>query len=202
MPLIITDPAASARLTTLDAVKAELGLAGSDQDAYAAGLIDQASAAIAAWCGRSFAVEGIRETFHLDASDTLLLLSRWPVVEVTSVTVNGLEDSPGRAEVEAGLLYRLDANGCRMSWPPGRIRVEYHAGYILPDDEKRTLPADVERAALSMVKSWFFARGSNPMVRSESVEGISSVSYFDPARAGLTVEAEALLSAYRSRVFA
>lgn len=203
MPLTITDPATTISLTTLDAAKADLALAGSTDDAFIQVLIEQASAAIVSWCGRPFAAEGVRETFYLDRPERPLVLSRWPIVEVTAVTVAGSAESPANVGGEdAGLLYRLDGSGRSIPWPPGSIVVDYRVGYILPGDPNRTLPPDIERAALSLVKAWFHARGRDPSVKRDDVVGVGETEFFNAARSDLAPEAEALLAPYRGRVFA
>lgn len=199
MTLTIIEAADDKRLTTLPAVKAELQVTNGADDAYLAGLIDQASAAVASWCQRDFAAETVRETFRLAVPDTSIMLARWPVLSIVSITINGQAEDEANAEPETGgFLYRLNDDGNRVSWPSGRIVVEYRAGYVLPNEPGRTLPADIERAALSLVKAAWFARSRDPLIRSETVEGAGSTDYFSGTVSRLPPDVESLLSPYRN----
>lgn len=199
MPLTVAEPAASTRLTTLDAAKAELNLLGSDQDAYLAGLIDQASAIVASRCSRVFAAETVGETFRVLRPYEALVLSRWPVIDIVSVQVDGqAQDLAWIAHEPGGLLYRLAADLRCACWAPGRVAVVYRAGYVLPGNDGRTLPHDVERAAVMLVRSMWHARGRDPAMRSDTVEGIGAITYFDGGASGFSPEVESLLAPYRS----
>lgn len=198
--LEIITPATSKRLTTLVAIKAELSITGSTDDAYLTGLLDQVSDTIATWCQRDFASETLRETLHQTRAADCLVLSRWPVAAVSSVSIADDALDPAEREVDGpGLLYRLDSAGNRRHWPVGRVVVEYTAGYVLPGEEGRTLPHDLERAALSLIKSLWFARDRDPLVRSDSVEGIGTTTYQTGGfrtGAGLPPDVEGLLARY------
>jgi hypothetical protein len=197
--LTIISPAAHQRLTTVEALRVELGLTGGADDAYLEALIEQASAAMASWCGRSFALESVRETLHRDGRAGTLMLSRWPVVSIEAVTIGGTVLDPALAEAEdGGFLYQLDGNGCRIGWPSGRAVVDYRAGYVLPDKPASTLPKDIERAAIIQVKAWFLGRDRDPLTRSENVEGVGSTDYFSGTRTDLVPEVENILSRYRT----
>ena len=82
-------PATSSRLTTLDAVKRELSIAGTSEDARLLAYVDQASAVISDYLGRPLGQETVRETLRLSASSETIMLSRWPVVSVSSVVEDG-----------------------------------------------------------------------------------------------------------------
>lgn len=199
MALTIIEAAAETKLTTIAAAKAELQVSSGADDAYLTTLIDQASDAVRSWCKRVFAVETVRESIYPDKPGKSLMLSRWPVVAITAVTINGVAEDVANVEAEdSGHLFRLDASGCRTSWPSGRIVVEYSAGYVLPGRPGRTLPNDIERAALSLVKGNWFARTRDPMIRSETVEGAGSTDYFSGTVSRLPPDVESLLSPYRN----
>jgi hypothetical protein len=199
MALTIIEPAVETKLTTVAAVKAELQVSTGADDAYLTTLIDQASDAIRAWCKRAFAVETVREIIRPAAPGRPLMLSRWPVIEIISSTVNGtVEDVVNFEAEDSGQLLWLDSSGYRTSWPSGRIVVEYRAGYVLPGRPGRTLPNDIERAAISLVKGSWFARNRDPMIRSESVEGAGSTDYFSGTVSRLPPDVESLLSPYRN----
>src|SRR5512132_4500470 len=125
--LIVTDPADSHRLTTLEAIGAELSLSDWYDDDYLLGLIDQASAAVRSWCGRAFALEGVSETCRLTRPAESLVLSRWPVVTIDAISEAGtvLTGSDFETEADKGLLYLLDDADGRTDWPAGKIVVAY-----------------------------------------------------------------------------
>lgn len=200
--LIVTMPAEDRSLTTLEAVKAELELTGTDHDSYLGNLIGQASRAIESWCGRCLVREGVREVVHLTEPAGVLLLSRFPVAAITSVTSEAGSLAPTLYEIDpdTGMLYRLTSYGARSVWLTGRIFVDYAAGFIPPGAEGRTLPADIERAAILAVRSAWHTRGRDQTVRSEDVEGVGSFTYGLPAT--LPTDVTDLLAPYRLPGFA
>ncbi len=184
-------------LTTLATVKAELGITGTDDDAYLETLIEQASASIETFCGRSFASASQAQTFRLDRWRERLMLDRTPVASVASVVLNGTTLDGAAVEVEspgAGFLLRVDGNGCSLGWPAGRVVVTYTAGYA-------STPADVERCCIDLVKLSYFARGRDPVLRSEKILDVIDQSWFDPdkveMRGGLPADIADRLDAYR-----
>lgn len=205
--LEVITSAVNKRLTTLTTVKSELGIPESDtsQDALLTSLIDQASDAIVTFCGRPFAKESYRETLPGYGTNRLIL-SRTPVVEITSVMADGevitdylLEDA------EAGILYRKRG----WQWAPAlnwgiiphpvggnenlNFTVEYIAGYVLPGDAgTRTLPHDIERACIDTVKAWYSAKERDPAITEERL-GDYQVSYAQ----GLPAPVAQLLTSWR-----
>lgn len=178
--LTVTTPAESHRLTTLASVKGELRLTGGGDDEFLLDMIDRASAVIRRWCNRSLALEAVREVVRSTNPAPTLLLSRWPVVSVTSVAIGttDLADTEYEAETDNGMLYRLTAGDSRCPWPVGKITIDYQAGYVLPGQPGRTLPDDIERAAIMLVKAGWFSRTRDPLVRSEDVAGVMSTSFW------------------------
>jgi len=203
--LTVISPAAHHRLTTLEAVKNELSLTNTADDAFLSDLIDQASDIVRTWCGRSFALEGVRETLHHNRPGASVMLSRWPVASIDAVTIDGRVFDPVNFQAEdgAGIVYRIGADGCTASWPSGRTVIEYTAGYVLPNDDNSaepTLPKDIERAAIILVKTAYFARGRDPLIRTEDVSGIASTTYWVGGfgnGATLPPDVEGLLSPHR-----
>ncbi len=72
---------------------------------------------------------------------------------------------------------------------------------MLPGESGRTLPHDVERAALTLAKGNCCARNRDPLIRSETVEGAGSTDYFAGTVSDLPPEVEALLTPYRNLIF-
>lgn len=198
--LTIIAAAAETKLTTVAAARAELQVTSGADDAWLAQLIDQASDAVRSWCSRIFAVETVRESIYPDQPARSLMLARWPVVALTSLTINGTTEDVANVEAEdSGRLFRIDAGGYHTPWPSGRIVVEYSAGYVLPGLPARTLPNDIERAALSLVKASWFARTRDPLLRSEEVPDVYSAAWAVPSgRDALPPDVESLLSPYRN----
>lgn len=91
-PATATPPAGPYDLTNLATAKVELGIPTSDttNDAFLSNAITQESAAIASYCNRVFAVEGIQDVIYLEREidyrrprleDLPIQLTRWPVVQ-------------------------------------------------------------------------------------------------------------------------
>jgi len=156
----------------LTRVKIELGIANSNvDDDLIRRLIDQSSAAIVRYCERPFAEEVYKETVAGFGS-IYLMLSRTPVTAVSSVIRNGDTITDFTIEnPEAGLLLReagwswTAATGWNLTGYTianselPKFTVAYTAGYELSDDATPTLPFDVERAAIEMVKDMWLVRG-------------------------------------------
>ncbi|WP_096704232.1 hypothetical protein [Magnetospirillum sp. 15-1] len=200
--LTILTPATNTRLTTVAAIKAEMGITSGADDAWFQDAIERASAAVRSWCNCIFTQETISQVIRLQHPEDSLMLTRVPVVSVDIIAVNGKELGAGDYEHDAatGLIYRLDAAGDHIRWPTGKVVVEYSAGFILPGDPGRTLPHDVERATLLLMKADYFGRQRDPLVKSENVSDALSTSYWVGGfRDGGTLppEVEGLLSPYR-----
>lgn len=164
-------------LTTLEAVKEELGIDQQDesQDSYIERMIGAASGAIARYCDRQFARRTVTESVPGQDMPTVYL-SLAPIVEIESVRVNGVEVDPGDYVIDypdEGALRRIGS-----VWPwSGRmmrfidteriagsevpnITVTYTGGYILPGDDDRDLPYELELACIMAVSDWVQGRGT------------------------------------------
>ena len=169
-------------LTTLDRVKLELDIESTDTDAILTAKINEASSDIESHLTRDLPRAGLTETFWGDPfCAEYLMLARWPVAEITSVTVDDVEVDAAeyRLDDATGLLYRLDASGypCVWTWCKD-IVVVYAGGYLMPEDTSPTLPASLEGAAVELVASYWLSRGRDPRVRSESIPGLGEVAYW------------------------
>ena len=197
--LTVITPATSRLLTTVPAARDLLGLGDEVDEIYLRDLIAQASAAIVSHCRRPFARETVRETFRPRASAPLIL-SRSPVLGAATVTLDGaaLDASVLDLDPESGLLHRVDGLGLRTCWSGYGAAVEYTAGWLLPGQDGRDLPPDVEQACLTIVAARHAGRGRDPMQRSRSVEGVGSSSWIAAADMGaLPPQATDLLAPYR-----
>ena len=190
--LTVTTAAAARNLTTVDAVRAALGLGALDDAdaALLARLVDSESRAIEGWCNRVFARDAVSEQFRPDHAGDSLLLARAPVVSVASVVEGAttLTAADWEADADSGLLYRLHGADSRMSWAAVKIAVAYTAGYLMPGGTERpTLPADLESACVDLVKLRWFARGRDPLLRSQSIPGVADFGYALPG-AGMDMD--------------
>lgn len=174
--LTVTSAATDTKLIDVAIVRAVLGIDGPGEDDALTGYIKRASDVIARHCKRTFAVETVSEQFRLDRLQEDLLLSRYPVVAVTSIVENGTTLSDGTDyEVDAakGIVTRL-YNDRAAWWPMRKVTVVYCAGYTLPADA----PEALQQACLQLVKAYYLGADRDPLIRSESVTPMSSASYF------------------------
>lgn len=199
--LTVTVPASERDLATLAAVRSELGIIGTDQDADISVRLRQASAAIESFCDRVFARETVQEVFRLECSAAQIALRRTPVVELASIVEDGAELDPAdyEADLDRGIIYRLCSDR-PQPWGGGKLVVTYTAGYLLPGVDGANLPADITMACLQAVVAGYQAKGRDPMLRSESIDGTAAYSYLDPrdGNAGLPPQVASLLMPYRA----
>jgi hypothetical protein len=200
--LEIITPASTGHLTTLARVKDELSIAGTAEDARITTLIGEASDLITAYCNRdTFGAEALRQTERLSNCRDCIILARDLSPAIISVTVDGTAQDAADYELDGALLYRL-SDDCRIAWRPGKVVIEYTAGFTLLGG----LPQAIERAAVDMVVLLYRGAGRDTSVRQEMVEGVGSTSYFDQraGAAGMPLSADRLsqLSRYRLHGFA
>lgn len=198
--LTVITPAATFDLTTLATVKAQLQITDSANDEVLRDLIAQASDAAGRFCHRVFGQERVVETFRCPSTVDVLIVERTPVVTIHSVAEAGNVLDPALYECDngAGLLYRLTPSDVRRPWwCTGRITVEYTAGWTLLSGA----PYDLERAVILTVSAWWHGRTRDPLLRSETSEGVGGSSWIASADAGsLPPQAEALLVQFRHPV--
>lgn len=191
--LTVTTPATSYDLVRLGDARAALDLDRGD-DANLARWISQASGAVARYCNRVLAQETVTETFRLASVQDSLLLSRYPVASITSVTEfdTVLEAADYEVNTSSGVLTRL-SNDEPACWSASKITVSYIAGYSIDD-----VPGDIARAVTMLVQQYRFSGERDPQIRSESGDGLGSSSYFDGLEnGGLSPEVRGLLVEYR-----
>lgn len=199
----------STALCTLMDVKEELGLGASvAHDAYLQKLIVRSSAAVVQYCNMVQVPETVQDRILPDpeavpgsvpGSVSALKLSRFPVAEIVSVKEGGvaIEAETGFAfDGDAGLLYRLDAAGGIASWALPVV-VVFQAG--------AAIPPDLADAAIRLVKARWFAKGRDPMLRSENIPGVREAQYWVAATGddgNLPPDVQDLLTSYRAPVIA
>lgn len=190
-------PPASTGLTTLDTVKDELSIADTNADARLARWIRQASSAISNYCNRDFALATYQDLVRpglagpagmLPGRYAPLKLARWPLVGIVSIVEQrssaadpialtadvDFETDPATAEV-----YRLDHRGNPRDWSATKLIAQYRAGYSLPGDGgEYSLPGDIEDACIRLVTKAWFARGRDPLLKSENVPDVGEAVYW------------------------
>lgn len=186
MSLTVTSGPDHTDLTTVSAVTNELDIG---PDAIIDDLIARASEAINRELGRGR--DGLASQTYEEQlgahGDPYLTVSRTPVTNVASVTRDGEAVTDVEIhDAEAGLLYRKDgfrSTEAATTHLGPAIRqpyeahpdytVTYTAGWVMPGASGRTLPHDIEKAAIETVKAWYVARDRDPDVVSESVGDVS-----------------------------
>ncbi|MER8539154.1 hypothetical protein NKH17_06770 [Mesorhizobium sp. M1334] len=192
--LTVTTAATKFNLVDLGVIRGAMGIVDQSEDEALQGFLDRASDVIARHCRRVFALETVAEQLRLDRCREELILARYPVDEIVSIVENDaiLAAPDYEADKATGLVTRL--YGDRPCWwPAQKIVVTYSAGYDLPLDA----PAALQQACIQLVKAYYMAADRDPMVRSESVDAISTASYFAGRDEHLPPDVLALLKQFR-----
>ncbi len=178
---VVTPAAYSQRLiTTLAAVKTELGITDTTQDAFLLERIKQISGQVVSFLRVPMASDGtatlaseeLEETFRFGRRDqgcrANLILARKPVTDVSEVIEDGktLTDDDYEVSGASGLLLRLRGD-CESAW--GRhVVVTYKAGWVMPSEASGvTLPADISAAGLTLAKQAYFTKDRDFTIKSE-----------------------------------
>jgi len=224
--LDVTIAPSTTALTTLEAVKEEMGLCLDEtaEDPKLQRIIQRASDAIVARLSRPLARHTITELLPYRET-TRQWLTVTPIVSLTSVKLNGatipstdyqLDRRQGSVFRSGGWFSNVMYGGGISQLPTserGKAVYEfvYQGGYYLPtfttdDDEEITsadfrLPADLEAAAYTLVRHTYQQMQRNVQIGAESL-GDYSVQYTNPVSltAGTTPqlpdEVEVLLKPY------
>jgi len=185
MITIITPPTTNMLTVTATAARE---LAISDATAGLQELIGQASDVCARYCGRpeGFGRATVRQT-ERNVNLPCIILDRDIAPAITSVIEDGTTLAVTDYELDGSLLYRLSGD-YRIQWRATVLQVNYAAGYTLLTD----LPQDIERACLIVLQAIYSSRGRDPHIRSESADGVGSVSYLDPRSVSDALPAQAI----------
>lgn len=168
--------AGSKSMTSLARVKTELDITVDTHNTFLYDAIAQASAAVVSYCRREFAQETLVDSFRIGGGIGLLQLRRRPIVSVSSIVEDGVTLDSDDYEIikDNGWLQRLDSDGDPQCWECGKIVVTYVAGWAMLTD----LPSDLERVTIDLVKSKWFGRKRDPMVKREDVPGVLLTEYW------------------------
>lgn len=187
----VVTPATSEAFTTLATVKDALGITNTAQDTKITRLIEVVSREIERITGRRFPRETVTE--KLPGPGTYyLVLERRPVVEVTQITFNG-GVIPAEEYIVApasGIVQRITCEwqdtsviepitDFRASFgATPDFQVDYTAGYLMPGEVDRDLPADLEEIAIDFIQASLVWKRRDPTLKSRSL-GDASESYTD-----------------------
>lgn len=194
--LTVLTTASGYDLTTLEVVKEELELENAESDSWLLRQIAVQSKRAAAYLGRTLAREIVQETLKVRERQKLILLRRWPLVEVTGLTINGdalVEGTDYCVDSEFGSLEKLGS--WNAHWPTGTAIVSYSAGYLLPDDPECNLPEQIQDAVVKLVVGAYATRGRDPTLRSEEARDLGSQEFRASA---MPQEVKEMLNPFRS----
>lgn len=195
--IVDVTPPNSPELTTLDDVKLELGISGSDQDDLLERLIETESARISGYPAIAiFPKTVVAESIRVQDERNLptLKLRMWPVFSITSITEGSVVLSVDEYEVDkaAGLIYRI-SNDSPASWSSGKIVVSYVAGFD-------AVPTDIASACIELIKRRLAAQGRDSALVSESIEDVGAWRYKDndgsSEASGVPADIKAILDRY------
>lgn len=174
-------------ITTLQAVKDELGITDASQDERLLRMIRGATDKARAELNRVLPRETVSEAFRSgpeyggDAPPAALSLSRWPVDASADFTVTvdnvQLQSTDYELDAQSGLLWRL-SSGRRAGWCFTSAIVEYTGGYAMPGSPTVTLPGDIEDGALALIRSRYAAMGRDPSLRRREIPGVITEDFW------------------------
>lgn len=191
----ITTPAKTTALTTLDRVKLELGINNDANDVLLTARVAAASSLIDGMCWPSLKRETVIERFypeHWGECAEYLILDRSPAAQIIGVTADGVsltaaesdyyyginDQAEWRLDGERRRLYRQATTGRHKHWSfCNNIAVAYVGGYLLPGQEGRDLPVEIEEACVELVSGWWLSRGRDPGLRARENVGVSRFEY-------------------------
>lgn len=195
----VTLPVTDISLLTLEELKAATGVTGSGQDAALALLGKRLSSALARMCGvasdgvhtPTLLAETCSEIYRIDHKTDRLRLARRPLIDVSSVVVNGSAVASSDYEFDRPSSFLFKACG---HWRCDRVTISYRAGFA-------EVPEDLKLAATKLAVALYAESGRDPSLKRERVEGIGDREYWvapsdDPF---LTAEISDLIGPYCER---
>lgn len=186
-------PTATNGYTTPARVIAELGITDPAQQSLVSLQVLEASAMIESYCNRTFYLQEDIAEAVASSGGFILMVEKTPIISISSITFDGGAVASGDYSIHdagAGMIYARSRWQDTGSYGTGIAQeiypnseeklytVTYDGGYILPGQPGRTLPHDIERACIELVKNIRNMR-ADASVKSEAVPGVYSVEYFD-----------------------
>lgn len=211
--LTVSTAAATTALTTRATAKTRLEITDTSEDYYLDALLAGVSSVISTYLNIVPASDGTRtlgretlvHTFRNISGTGLksIMLARYPVTSITSVYEDGVLTDPTLYEVDGatGIVTKLDSAGDPTRWCFRKCVVTFVAGWKLPGDTGRTLPQDIEEAALDLIKAVRASRTRDPSLRSENIlSGLYSYTLFDSSSSTQSIPASiaTVLDGYRN----
>lgn len=188
--ITVTTPSDDDTLTTLDRVKAELNITGSNssRDIVLQAKIDEASDDIRSALGFRVAQETVIQTFWFEQGDRFpefLLLDRTPEVTIASIAIDDVAYTGAaisaicRLDDSTGQLFAL-CDGYPSLWMFCKsIVIAYTGGYVMPSEgDDCTLPTGIQGACVDLVSSYWAAKGRDPTLRAEEIPDLISSTYW------------------------
>jgi len=149
-------------------------------------LIEAATKRAESYTGRAFIRRDITET-HIGDGTQALKLYKQPIVEVSSITIDGVELSDWTERLSIGRLYHSTV------WVKDtEIVVEYTAGYAATRAATQALIPDAVAAVLLILANLHENRVDH--LKHETITGLGTVIYDIPSKA------KALLDPYRTNL--
>ncbi len=191
MSITVVDPAPNTLLTTIEAVKRNLGITDANQDEPILDMIQQNSDFIASYTARTFARQNVTEKF-VGKGLPNVQLSITPIISISELALKGaavteftIDDAEaGIIQIETGFTSTEIAwNTIDRAVSPYAVKdwtCTYIGGYTLPSWQTtgipRDLPFDLERACIEMTKSTFHNATIDGSIRSYKI-GDTSVTW-------------------------
>lgn len=176
MAIEITLPTEDRSLVSLEDAKSALGITGTASDDAVRSAILRASDLICRQCGLdaignvppSLKSEDITETFRGSWGHPLML-SRGFVSAIYMVTEGTTELGETDYFLQGRMLTRLRSD-TEAAWTCGKVVVEYAAGF---DD----VPEDLQQICLNVIREQWSAASRDPLLRSETVDGVGRMDF-------------------------
>lgn len=194
-------------LVSLQSLMDSLSITDGNAESALADILLRASQAVTSFIGRPLLIADREETVRIRPGDIQLSLKMtvWPVTGITAIVRDGkplpVPTEGWDYDVTCGLLYPSDG----QFWGAGRYVLQYRAGWVAPDQVDdggsaipSTVPADVRSAVLITARALYYSGDRDPLLKSESEQGVGSTSWGTPdaSSGGLPPDASALLSRY------
>jgi hypothetical protein len=192
--LTVTTAATNFNLIDVETARTALSITNNSENAILADLIDRASDVIARHCRRVFAQEVVTEQFRQDQCLRELVLARFPVIEIMSIT-EGVDTLVASTDYEfdqsTGTVTRLHCDH-PCHWSRCKTVVVYSAGYSLPTET----PPALQQGAVQLVKAYWHASDRDPSLRSQDLPGVFTASYLDIEH--LPIDVRGLVAPFRN----
>lgn len=158
---------------TLTEAKAFLGVTGTEQDSRISTLLTVAASQVESYIGSIVSQRTVTERIYAEDYVTALTVTHYPVISLTSLTVDDEAQTLGEFRVAnaQGIIRRVD--GYAVS---GReVVAVYTAGYA----NAAAVPPAIVEATKHLVKDLYNATGRDFSISKESVPDVGSVEYRD-----------------------